>query len=83
MFIKAVSSLARFAPEKMGKTTLAEGATLFRRASTALNPARSTPRMRIRGRTNCTSFWKARAWCKSASRPKRCRRAMLLWRRPE
>jgi quercetin dioxygenase-like cupin family protein len=29
MFIKAVSSLARFVPDRMGKSTLAQGATLF------------------------------------------------------
>ena len=29
MFIKAVSSLAQFAPDRMGKSTVAQGASLF------------------------------------------------------
>jgi quercetin dioxygenase-like cupin family protein len=29
MFLKAVSSMARFAPDKMGKSKVAEGSTLF------------------------------------------------------
>ena len=81
MFVKSIASLARFAPGKMGKTTVAEGEFLFAGLN-AFEPGQEHAPHAHEGQDSCTSSWKASAWFKWATRKSACPPVTGPWHLP-